>query len=90
MKNITVNEALEKIKSSKGKFFTATFVKRTNLELRTMNCRLGVKKNIKGNDHRKSHPDLLTVYDMSNKGYRTINITGLRSLSIDGKTYNIL
>ena len=44
--NISLKEAVEKIEEAKhsGRVFSVTFVKRTNGEIRDMNCRGGVSK----------------------------------------------
>jgi hypothetical protein len=65
------------------KFFTATFIKKDG-SLRTMNCRLGVKKHLKGGEKKYNTEiyNYLTVYDMQKKGYRTININTLKELKI--------
>jgi len=77
------------IKSSNGRIFTAQMTKKTGEE-RVMNCRIGVTSKLKGGVSTTAHkPNLVTVYDMVNKGYRSINLDTLKSLTIDGKTYNI-
>lgn len=53
-------------KTSDGRLFTVDFVKRGDGSFRTMNCRRGVQKGVKGVGQSydpKSH-NLLTVYDM--------------------------
>lgn len=72
-----------------GTFFTATFVKRTDGALRKMNCRLEVKKDLKGGsqgfDPKKQ--DLLTVWDRGNRAYRMINLAKLIDVTIKGTQY---
>lgn len=80
-----------------GKVFTVEFYKRTNGELRTMNCRRGVKKGVKGVGLKfdPKEKNLLTVYDMQkiNEGsdekgaFRMINLSDLVSLKLEGKVY---
>lgn len=67
------------------KFFTAKFIKK-NGEQRTMNCRLGVAKDIKGTGKRFNDDDhnLITVYDLHKKGYRTIPVDRLLELKAKG------
>ena len=57
-----------------GKFFSVRFIKRTTGEPRFMNCRLGVKKHLKGGDKPYSDREhkLVTVYDLKAEGYRSI------------------
>ena len=62
------------ILSSKGNWFTVEFIKSDGSH-RTMNCRLGVFKGVKGTGpvyEQKSN--LMTVWDRVAKGYRTINL----------------
>lgn len=61
----------ERIEKSTG-FVTVTFVKK-NGELRTMNCRIGVTKHLKGGVSRLDTDQYVTVYDMKSEGYRAIN-----------------
>ena len=61
----------ERIEQSTG-FVTVTFVKQ-NGELRTMNCRVGVTKHLKGGKNCVNVEKYVTVYDMQSQGYRTIN-----------------
>jgi len=83
------NTVRSMIESTNGHVFGAKFVKKTGEE-RVINCRIGVTSKLKGGVSTTAHkPNLVTVYDMVNKGYRSINLDTLKSLTIDGKTYNI-
>ena len=81
-----MNDRLEMILAAGagGKFFTVKFIKRSNKALRVMNCRLGVKKHLRGGE--KSYSDdekqLVTVYDVQAEGYRAIPLEGL--LEVNG------
>lgn len=69
-----------------GQFFTAYFYKQ-NGELRKMNCRLSVKKHLRGG--QKSGPEYsnrLTVWDRDSLQYRTISLDHLQRLTMAGKT----
>lgn len=72
--------------TTKGKFFTASFIKQDGSE-RKMNCRMGVHKGLKGgkNSHEK-HDEYVTVYDMAARGYRTINLETLKYIKMAGAT----
>ncbi len=75
---------------SDGRTFSIWFIKRTNGELRKMVCRLGVKKHLKGGKKAystKAH-NLLTVFDMQSKGYRSIPVDAIQRLSVNGQTFN--
>lgn len=69
--------------------FTVEFVKRTTGEFRTMNCRKGVTKHLAGGHaaYNPAHHNLLWVYSLDAKGYRSIAIEGIVSLKMDGVTY---
>ena len=55
--------------------FSAVFVKK-NGEKRKINCRLGVKKHLKGGtkSYRDEDFNYLCVFDLQKKQYRTINL----------------
>lgn len=61
---LTLEQFLEK--TGGGQLFTVDFVKRGDGTIRTMNCRRGVKKGVKGTgqSYDPKTKNLLTVYDM--------------------------
>ena len=83
-------DVLDIIKSSKGKFFSVIFIKKDGT-LRTMNCRLGVKKYLKGGKLRfsPSKKGLVVVFDREKREYRMININTTQSLKVNGKEYYV-
>ena len=90
-----LEEFLNKVDN--GKIFSVVFVKRTNNEVRTMICRRGVSKGVKGVGHsyKPEEKNLLCVYDMQkiNEGstergaFRMINLETLISLKFEGVGY---
>lgn len=85
--NKKLETVINAIIEANGRIFSARFIKADGTS-RTINCRVGVKKFLKGAG--KSHPKhLLNVYDMNNKGYRYVNLDTLESAQIDGKQYFI-
>jgi hypothetical protein len=80
--------AKELIFNTKGKFFTATFIKKDGSE-RVMNARLGVKKYLKGGKLRYNPADFnyISVYDMGVKDYRTLNVNTISDLKIGKNEY---
>lgn len=65
------------VEGTNGSIFTADFIKK-NGELRTMNCRLKVRKHLRGGISTTAHKEnLVTVYDLQAQGYRTINLETL-------------
>ena len=91
-KTINRTEAKELISKSKGRIFSATFTKK-DFTRRLINARIGVKYERKTDRKRPYNPikkDLIPVYDMTIKGFRTINLKTLDSLSINKNKYIIL
>lgn len=75
MKFINSNLVESLIGQTHGKMFTVSFVKRDG-SLRTINARTGVTKHLRGGVKTTGHiPELVTVFDMGKKAYRTINKT---------------
>ena len=68
------------LKATSGKFFTVVFIKKDG-STRTMNCRLGVTKHLKGGVSNLNPKQYLTVYDVQSKGYRAINLETIISVS---------
>ena len=77
---------------SDGGIFSVEFIKRSNGQLRKMVCRLGVKKHLKGGQKAYSTKvhNLLTVFDMENKGYRSIPVEAIQRLSVNGQTFSFV
>lgn len=72
-----------------GTIFRVEFIKRTTGELRTMVCRTGVKKGVKGTglSFDPFAKGLMPVFDMQKQEFRMINLESLISLKFKGKTY---
>ena len=60
------------IDQSNGKMLTVSFIKKDGA-LRILNGRLGVTKYIKGSNLKKNSNDYMSVYDVQNKGYRSVS-----------------
>lgn len=70
-------------------FFSVVFVKKTG-ELRKMQCRLGVKKHLKGGE-LKYNPDdhsYMIVFDTVKQAYRTINLNTIQYIAFKGIQFN--
>lgn len=77
----------EKITETKGKFFSITFTKADG-SVRVMVARTGVKKGVKGTGTKKPLADnLIKVYDVIAKGFRTINLDRVRSFKCGDSKY---
>ena len=88
-KKISPTEVEATIAKAGSRFFSVTFVKRTDNSIREMNCRRGVKKGVKGGGRKTRKPGLLSVYDMVEKGFRTINLSGVKRVRIAGVEYRV-
>ena len=74
------------IAQSKGAFFGVEFIKRTTGELRVMNARLGVQKNLTGQGLKYDpvKKNLMVVFDTGVEDYRTINLESVQAVSVNG------
>ena len=88
MKTINRNKAKELIKESKGLIFSATFTKK-NGEHRLMNARLKkyISKTRRPAPYKAEDYNLIPIYDMKSKGWRSLNINTLITLSINKTKY---
>jgi hypothetical protein len=91
-KEITKKEAGQLAMQTKGKIFTVVFIKRTTGEERIMNCRLGVKKYLKGGSLPFDPVEkmLLPVYDLQKKDYRLLPLDGIKYIKVDGQLYKTI
>ena len=80
--------AVELINKSNGRIFNVTFKKKDN-SIRVMNCRLDVRKHLKGGDlaYNPSLRGLKSVFDMQKGEYRMINLDTIKRLSINSEHY---
>lgn len=77
------------IEESKGTIFSVNFIKKDGTE-RKMVCRLNVKAGLRGGKSTTSHKtNLITVYDMQNKGYRNVNLDTVLTVKVRNKVYNV-
>ena len=90
MKEIKRTDVLNLLKENKDKCFAVVFLKKSG-ELRPMNCRLGVKKHLKGGklSYNAEARNNLIVFDMQKEGYRTINLDTLITISMKGVEYHV-
>lgn len=80
----------EVIKETKGKIFSCSFIKKDGT-IRNMVARLGVRKDLKGGrSNSSSKNSLVTVFDMLNGGYRSINLETIITLKVKGTHYQIV
>jgi len=89
---ITKDEAIELITQRRsGRIFTVKFVKRTNGEKRSMNCRKGVKCALQGGSlkYNPAKKNLQVVFDMHKKAYRMVNLETILAINADGVQYQV-
>ena len=78
-------ERRQLIESTNGGIFSARFLKKSG-ELREINCRLKVRKHLRGGVSTTSHKEnLITVWDLKAEGYRNINLETLLLVKFGGK-----
>tara|TARA_B110000046_G_scaffold62766_1_gene70250 strand:- start:247 stop:576 length:330 start_codon:yes stop_codon:yes gene_type:complete len=90
MQTINKTTAKELIKGSKGKIFAATFTK-VDGSHRLMNARLKkyISKTGRKAPYKAENYDLIPIYDMKSKGWRSLNLKTLITLSINKEKYLI-
>ena len=90
MKTINRTRAKELIKKSKGKIFAATFTK-VDGSHRLMNARLKkyISKTGRKAPYKAEDYNLIPIYDMKSKGWRSLNINTIITLSINKTKYII-
>jgi hypothetical protein len=62
---------------------TVTFIKQDG-STRILNGRLGVKKYLKGGKLNANTAEYISIYDVQNKGYRSINRNTIVALRMQG------
>ena len=84
---ISKERAAIMMQGSSGQIFNVTFNKRSNGKKRTMNARLGVKKNVTGAGLKYTPSDhaLLSVYEMPQGQFRMVPLEGVTGISFREK-----
>ena len=87
---INKETAKKYIYETNGKIFSAVFTKKDG-EKRTMVCRQGVAKYVKGVGlkFKPEERSLIGVFDMQKEAYRFINLDTLEKIKIKGTEYEI-
>ena len=65
------------VKSTKGRFFSADFIKADGTKRHIVAC-IGCHVGVKGTSTRTSKEHLIAVYEPKTKGWRTINVNTLQ------------
>lgn len=89
----STSDIATKLRDTKGRLFTVTFVKKDGSE-RKLTGRLGVTKHLVGGENTVKHlKQYLTVAEFGNKSvggkvvYRNVNLESILSAKIGGKVY---
>lgn len=80
------NELASIVAASNGRFVSVTFIKKDGTE-RSMLCRLGVTKYLKGGESKLNADKYLTVFDVQKEAYRAINKDTILSVKLAGTTF---
>ncbi len=84
----SADEMVKMIKSTKGKWFSCTFIKKDG-SMRVMNGRIGCHKGVKGTSNRKQKYNLVTVFDAQAKEYRMINVDTMLTFNCGNFTWKV-
>ena len=78
------------LKACGGRVFQIEFIKRTTGELRKMNARLGVSKNVtgKGLAFNPKSNNLIVCWDMQKGAHRMISVENIKKIKLNGIEYN--
>ena len=77
------------IKATNGMFFSISFIKK-NGEQRTMTVKDGVEKHLVhpkgcGSNRQEAHPNLITLFDVQDGRYKSVNLDTVTHLSCGNK-----
>lgn len=88
---VSRDEIVQRIKDTKGAFFTVTFIKKDRSK-RVMNARLGVKAYLRGGElpYNPIEKGLIPVFDMQKREYRMINTQTILSVKIGNEEYTTI
>ena len=82
------DEMVKMVKSTKGKWFSCTFIKKDG-SMRVMNGRIGCHKGVKGIGRKFQKENLVTVFDAQAKEYRMINVDTMLTFNCGGFNWEI-
>jgi hypothetical protein len=79
------------IEGLRGKFFTIEFIKRSNGELRVMNCTSNYQSKLAGGDaaYNFGEKQLVPVWDLQKKGFRSIPLDSVLRIRFAQETYEV-
>lgn len=79
---MTKEQALKEVLATDGKFFSVEFIKKDG-SYRKMNCRIGVKKGVKGTgmSYDPIKNGVLPVWDLQKDAFRMINLKTIKKIN---------
>ena len=88
---ISLAQAVEIINAQGGRIYSVVFTKKSTGLDRVMVCRNGVHNHTNGGtlNYEPINYGLVNTYDMNARGYRMINLHGLKKLKAGGRVYVI-
>jgi hypothetical protein len=90
MKQLTTLQAAVMITTSQGRIFNVKFTKR-NGEERSLNGKFQSKgQNSKRLKFNPTSQNLLSVFDVTKKGYRFVSLDTLHYLALDGQRFQVI
>ena len=89
--NLMKTNNLRSIIGSNGRIFTVDFIKKDGTP-RSMNCRMGVTSYLKGGkaSYNADDKNMLYVFDMKKRQYRTINATTITAIRCNGDSFLVI
>lgn len=83
-------KVMDVIASANNKPYNIVFVKKDRT-VRKMHAQQGVEKDLKGGKNKVVKPGnaYITTYDLDKKAYRTINLSTVLALSVNGVEYDV-
>lgn len=84
---MTSRELASVIEQSAGRIIGVTFRKNDG-SIRTINCRMGVKFNLKGGPSFVDYNQYVLVFDVRKRGYRSINRDNIIEVRYEKKIWN--
>ncbi len=86
---ITRKRATEFLENETGGRIFSVYFQKKDQTMREMTCRRGVKKHLRGGElpYDPKSRQLLPVFDLTLRQYRSVNIASLVSFKVSGETF---
>lgn len=82
---------MDTLKNTNGRIFSVEFIKRTTGEHRKMLATLNYESKLKGGtlNYSPDAKNLLVVWDIQKKGFRSISLDSVLRITAGGNTYEV-